>query len=369
LFAYHTNEEKSYDVSLRPARAEKASAQVLEKSALTTGPDALIAQKTLQDLQFELRPEQRDLLATALAHAVQEVAPGGSDPIDQAILEQLREDGLYHLKSMLSPAQAAEIVTYFRQLPCYRAHVAAYSDGIAQSVEQAAQQGNYGSYRLKEALAAPYLLDLAMNPYLLAIAESYLGCQPALYSLHVWWTFAGQPQPGLTHAYHRDQDDYRFLAMFVYLTDVEADDGPVDLLKGTHRIEALGESLEAYRHHHPELSPEIKALHFFPPLARDGNAQNPGRIPLSYEAFLQGHKETLTGPAGTCFIADTFALHRGNPPSRNHRLSCWIRYGISKNRVYMSDRTEPVPVSLLSPTFKRTARTEWITRLLIDWSS
>lgn len=327
--------------------------------------DGELALCGLHAVQFSLFPTQRDMAAEAIARQVNETVPRIGRPTDATALQALHDHGVVGLGRILSPGQVAEVVDYFRRTPCYSAHVASYSDGVPRSVDEAAARGVYGSYRVEQALQAPYLLEIALNEELLNLCDHYLGCLPTLYSVHAWWTFAGSSEAGRTHGFHRDQDDHRFLSMFTYLTDVGPEDGPIDLFRGTHHPSQVAEQIAAFRRAHPD-APAVHSDHFFPPHAADGYDRNDGRIRIPYETLFGDRLATLVGDAGTAYLADTYALHRGNPPTRRHRLACWIRFGLAKSKTYTVDRVQKVPASLLQGRVPRGMRMDWVTRLLVD---
>jgi hypothetical protein len=366
LLGFHTIEEKPFEDSMRQIkRGPDSAAQAEISEAPWSGIDSKLAEAGLHAVQFELSARQRDNVAAAIAKTVNEVVGPSVGATDANTLQALRSDGILTLGQVLSPKQVMDIVRYFSKTPCYDKHVAAYSDGVPRPVEEAALRSPYGSYRLEEALQAPHLLELAMNEKVTSLCEQYLGCLPTVYSVHVWWTFAGQERPGQTHSFHRDQDDHRFLSMFTYLTDVGPQDGPIDFLVGTHRPDVVQKALAAYANQHPnEQVPG--AERFFPQFSGDGYDDEPGKVPIPYETLFPNHHISLTGSAGSAFIADTYGLHRGNPPSNRHRLACWIRYGLSKHRVYVLDKTEPVAASSLGNRLRRSREVDWISRLIVD---
>jgi hypothetical protein len=327
--------------------------------------DGTLALEALHEIQFSLSPSQRDAAAAAIVRKVNAIAPRFDRPTDLNAVRALQEHGIVGLGQVLSTDQLREVVGYFRSVPCYSAHVASYSDGVPRSVDQAARVGTYGSYRIAQALQAPHLLELALNEDLLTLCEHYLGCLPTLYSVHTWWTFAGSAEPGLTHRYHRDPDDHRFLSLFTYLTDVGPNDGPLDLLCGSHQVAQVEARVAAYRRAHPQ-APAVSAAHFFPPMAGGGYDPSNDSIPIPYDALFADRRATVVGSAGSAFLADTFALHRGNPPTAHHRLACWIRFGLLKSKTYVLDRTHRIPGSQLSGRLPRGSRMDWVTRLLVD---
>jgi hypothetical protein len=60
------------------------------------------------------------------------------DPIDNERLGQLRAEGAVEFGKLISKDKLESIVTYFRNTPCYAAHVPAQSDGVARPVGEVA---------------------------------------------------------------------------------------------------------------------------------------------------------------------------------------------------------------------------------------
>lgn len=284
----------------------------------------------------DLRDEIAGLLATNRAQQLAGLAlpSGGAFPVDA-----LAQAGHLSLGRLLDGPTVERLVGFLKERPVYAAHVPVYSDGVPRTVAETRAFGDYGSYKLQDVLAAPGVLDLALHDDVVALASAYLGALPYIYSVHAWWTYPGGDAPARTHRIHRDQDDFRFLSLFVYLTDVQdLADGPTVYYTGSHRKGALADCTVN------DPDPVVRAAAdrvgrielFFPP--RGGNAT---RYDAALQDLLQGRAATLTGPAGTAFIADTFGLHRGTPPVRQDRLALWIRYGLYKNWAYKTDRTAP----------------------------
>jgi len=83
-----------------------------------------------------------------------------------------------------------------------------------------------------------------------------------------------------------------------------------------------------------------------------------------YKALFANQITDIIGPAGSVFLADTYALHRGVPPKGADRLVCWIRYGLRKNVAYSNDKTNPVPFKLIEDRVDSNERTKYMLRLL-----
>lgn len=154
-------------------------------------------------------------------------------------------------------------------------------------------------WAMEDVVNAPGLLEAA-NKFL-PIAEQYLG-NPLMYSVNAFTTY---PRQGATQGdiqeFHRDKDDIKFLVLFVYLTDVLLScDGPHEYCEGT----------------------------------QDGGPQTvfPAR--------------QVFGPAGTMFLADTRALHRGIRPVSKPRTIAWVRWGVSDPPAsYGWDKLAPVSLT------------------------
>src|SRR5690606_20401751 len=76
------------------------------------------------------------------------------------------------------------------------------------------------NYDLKDIIAAPHLLELANRPSLLRLAASYIGCKPTISALGLRWSFPSVGAAADVQAFHRDLEDWRYLKVLVYLTEV-----------------------------------------------------------------------------------------------------------------------------------------------------
>ena len=326
--------------------------------------DGAIAVGALQKLQNKINPTLRRDIAAFLARAVGETAPTLELPTpSDAVRTRLRDEGCAALGQLLDESQCREIEDYFRARPCFNTHVPVYSDQIPRSLADGRRAGHYGSYRWSDIAPAPHLVETALRPDLLALASDYLGCLPTIYSIHAWWTFAAKPTPAQTHRVHRDLDDFRFLAVFIYLTDVGPDDGPTQMIRRTHRQDLSDQYVERYNAHIAP-GPDGAAATVSPTLLFPPESGNARRLTLDFARLFPGLEEEFTGPAGTAVIADTFGLHHGTMPKTRDRLVCWIRYGLYRNEIYRNDRNAPLPWSILGRPLARTPAHDHMMRLL-----
>lgn len=321
----------------------------------------------LRSMQNAISWESRENAARVIAAASRERMPdapaGANDP---ARLDALRRRGICRLPLAIPSSQCEEVLEHFLGTPCFAGHVPAQSDGIARPVAETASRSNYASYRLEQNLAAPRLIELALHPAVVDLVGGYLGCMPSLYSINTFWTFP-HTNTGLTHDYHRDEDDYRFAVVFVYWSEVTVGEGEFYFIEGTHdrsfveqrirtspwplMLRLLGKTTVSS-------AEELRRLNHGPGYGCD----------FLYARLFGSNPLCVQGPAGTVIAADTFGLHRGALPNSRRRLCTWIRYGLYANDAYRNDGTVPVPASAVCSRIGDDDATRHITRLLLDWT-
>ena len=216
-------------------------------------------------------------------------------PAALGLTRQLRDQGYTGSLDLIGHDQAAGLRDWFRAQPChdpYRPHLGRFLPDAVPSAET-----NMGYYDTAQILSAPGVLELLNHPLVLATAGAFLGCKPTLDNIGAWWSFTGREQAKGTQWFHRDWDNIRGFKLFIYLTDVAEGDGPFEFVAGSQRDERLVEI--------SRMSDERVATHM-------------NDLPVV----------TMTGPAGTCFMADTFGIHRGRLPAGRPRLLLTAQYGV-----------------------------------------
>jgi hypothetical protein len=233
-------------------------------------------------------------------------------------LEELRAQG-FTILDPLSPAQIAETNAYLLGQTVYiDAHVpqtARNRDGRdVLWPRQEAAHSECVCVTTATAILAPHLFERGLAAT--DIAAAYLGRDPPVaYSSNCFWTRPGiAPIRADIQDFHRDTDDIRFLAMFVYLNDVLSDEtGPHDLT-----------------------GPD-------------------------------GITRTVYGPAGTAFLADTSLLHRGRKPTKMERGMWWFRWGISdRPAAGVWDKIASIPAEGLGDRYPSDPRLRDSIKLLVS---
>ena len=208
-------------------------------------------------------------------------------------LATLQADGHALLGALLTPSQLGDIHRYLadrllaphgRSLPTFPAHKPPPGTRMAE-------------YSIVDTLACPHLLALANSAPLVRLAAHYIGCKPTISAIGLRWSYPQAGNGSGLQGFHRDCDDWRFIKVFVYLTDVDDGAGPHVYVSGTH---------------HEHCSMRLQ------PYSDDEVAKSydPSRI------------TSVTGAAGTGFAVDTRGIHKGLVPTQKPRLLLQIQYSL-----------------------------------------
>lgn len=178
-------------------------------------------------------------------------------------------------------------------------------------------------YYFNVALECPEVARLESDPVLREIARHYVGGDVRHVATGMWWSYVTDVGHDARHQYaqmyHYDLDDYKFIKVFFYLSDVDEGSGPHVYVRGTHRGKALGEMF---------------------PMRRFSDAEVEGK-------YGRNRVCTLTGPAGTGFVEDTFGLHKGTPPRTRDRLAIEVEF--ARSYYHGGDRVDPSTFAFVLP--------------------
>jgi hypothetical protein len=215
----------------------------------------------------------------------------------------LVQDGIMTVNPLPYPA---ETLAYLEGRTRYPGHVKGAS--VA-----AHQPGNSTCWSMEDVLTAPRLLEVA-----LALTDDvgrYLGRPPLLYSVNAFTTYpiSGPLNPDIQE-WHVDKDDVRFVALFVYLTDVLREED------GAHQFQVS-----------------------------------------------DGRHMTVLGPAGMAFLADTSHLHRGLRPLQKNRTMAWARWCVTDPPAsYLWDGQRPSDRAVLGSRYPSDKRLQESIRLVVQ---
>ncbi len=178
------------------------------------------------------------------------------------------------------------------------------------------------SVKLQTVLSCPGILRLINSEPVLGLAGTYLGCLPTLSSIGLRWSFPSNSDACDVQRFHRDPDDWRFVKLFVYLTNVDHDSGPHVYVRGSHR-RARGIRARAY---------------------------TLGKIEAQYG---RASVTPVIGKIGTAFMADTGGIHMGMPPRTRPRLLLAAQYSLLPVYAFRYAPLALVPKPAIDPYVNR----------------
>ena len=252
-------------------------------------------------------PALRCVVADAVGRVVRWRQGRGNyhDSAPMRPLLELSHSGYVTLGRLLDSEQCDDITAFLRDKLLYDRD----QERPAFVSAQTPPGVRVADYHLRDIVACPHILALANSKLLLGLAARYLRCQPTISALGLRWSFPAREGESVLQAFHRDSEDWRYLKVFVYLTDVDASAGPHVYVHGSHLTQA------------------------------------PVRLRFYSDAEIAGaHRPeqllTATGTRGFCFAVDTAGIHKGAAPLHHPRLMLQIQYSLLPCYAY---RYEPQP--------------------------
>jgi len=275
-------------------------------------------------------------------------------------LETLRRDGVAIHPLKMEADKVAEIRRYLEAQPAYAGFHIFSSDQRLRPLAEVSSESSLAGYTVEQLLRAPHMVDFFNQPPIVDFIEQALGCVPTLYSLNAWWSFPARHQSDLgAQHFHRDTDDWRFVTLFLYLTDVDEGSGPHQLVAGSHTLEGTERAIERGR------AAGIRGVPFD---ALDSFTNYFGTaFSTNCERLLAGSVIDIAGKAGTIFTANTVAIHRGLVPTKAPRLMVWARYGLGPNTNSVDLEQSPLAFSEVETQLPDTPRNRYVNRLLFDF--
>ncbi len=157
------------------------------------------------------------------------------------------------------------------------------------------------SYGTADVLTCTPLLKLANDPLILDAVAQSLGARPTIATFQAWWTLGENNATGAhvhyDDVYHRDVDDWRFVKLFVYLTDTTIRSGAHNFVRKSHRSPAL-------------------------------TRRGPITDAAVAQAFPADDVVTIEGKAGTVFLENTWGIHRPLLATEGRRLIFSVLYSL-----------------------------------------
>jgi hypothetical protein len=285
------------------------------------------------------------------------------DDVDRGMfdmLEQFRNDGIIKLPIALPADTVKSIVDHLDVHPVHRGPHMFSFDGRPTTLIKARADFSMAGYRPDQFLRAPGLVDSLNDPRIVDFIEAYLGCVPTLYSVNGWRSFPAQrPEMVNVQHFHRDDDDWRFCALFIYLWDVDSRAGPHQVIAGSHTLVGMERLIEQARAQGQDVSQFDPAKSFVDSFGEEFSA--------NCERLFGNAVVNATGAAGSMFLVNTIALHRGLVPTHSPRLMIWARYGFGPNTNSADLEQGPLAKRQVPTGLADTPRNRYVNRLLFEF--
>jgi hypothetical protein len=189
-------------------------------------------------------------------------------------------------------------------------------------------------YKTKDLIKNDLIMKGANNPKLLNILDNYFNGTYKLDWIWSWWSFADLKNSVGPQLFHRDYETMNFVKVFVYLTDVENNDGSHQIVSGSHNVDKLYE-IERF---------SDKSV---------------------ISNFGSQKIININGKEGTSFIANTFAIHKGFKPKINDRLVLVYLYSTVPSR--RSPKLPPIKFDNIKNYQSLFKKNKKINNLFIDF--
>jgi hypothetical protein len=238
-----------------------------------------------------------------LAPTVQSLFPNVDMRVASSDMER---DGL-HTNVNLDAATVDEIVKFADSTPCYWSEdpkVMFRHQDRAEAERRVGRSILLGRY-FDILQNCPAIHAVTHDPVLKYLATQYLGVEPGQTETRLWWSFASNATAAervkADQGFHYDLHDFRSIAFFFHLTDVDELSGPHIYVKGSHERKPLRMLLG--------------------PTRQCSDAE-------MIEQYGAANVVSLPGPPGFGFGSDPFGYHKGAPPVKGDRLMLRVRYTI-----------------------------------------
>ncbi len=169
--------------------------------------------------------------------------------------------------------------------------------------------------------------ELLADQSILSVVQAYLNCQPVADVLSMWWhtNYSDTPDSMAAQYFHFDMDRLKWLKIFIYITDVESDNGPHVFVEGSHATGGIPSSM-LKRGYVRIMDDEI------------------------FSTYPSEKIHSFTAPKGSIIIEDTRGFHKGSHVSGNSRLVLQLQFS---NSLFGANYKQAQMQHVKSPAMKK----------------
>ncbi len=150
--------------------------------------------------------------------------------------------------------------------------------------------------------------SLVNDKALYQLVSLYLGAPARIYSVSAAWQYPmpTNHKPSNAQLWHRDRDDFAFLKLFLYGSDVDKTCGPHAFIPRTHNSKSSKEIFKSSQKKYESIIDGSNHQFFNDDLLKS--------IAHNIKPLI------WVGPKATCFLEDTNGFHRAYMPTKKPRL-------------------------------------------------
>lgn len=218
------------------------------------------------------------------------------------LIGELNSNGYAAYKDVLPDSYCDELYDLASNIP----FTTAVDNFVGNKIDFNNIKGEVCVLNNNDILASKAVQKLIVDELFITVAEKYFKSQVIFDFPAMWWSFPYIKRDNMESAqfFHFDFDRIKWLKVFIYLTDVNFDNGPHVYIKKSHSINNKPNEL---------LKLGYKRI-------RDSDMLNY----YSEEEII-----TVCGRRGLVLFGDTKCWHKGNPLVSGHRLILEFQYSSS----------------------------------------
>jgi len=227
---------------------------------------------------------------------------------ENKMVVELRQKGYLLFPQLISEQVCDELLNFALHLRGLanrldEGDVAQPNDGLYKRSEPTSLKF---SYEASDIIQSHIIQNILVDNSILRLVQDYLGSAPIVDILAMWWSssFKKIPDKESAQFWHFDMDRPKWLKLFIYLTDVDCENGPHSFIEGSHRNGGIPYVLRSKGY--VRLSDAEVARHF----RRDRMIK-------------------FTGKKGTVILEDTRGLHKGHLVTAGDRLMLQFEFSSS----------------------------------------
>ncbi len=247
-------------------------------------------------------------------------------PLEPEWLPQLNQDGYVVLPNAFSADLIESLRAELMERPVHNTFTGGrmmYKDAVGESSDGLPLGNLRSTFADGPVSAQSKLVDILVSPLVHDAAQAYFGCNPYVNNSVVFVTHPNKTgaegraeRSAYSQAWHYDLSQLKWLNFFIYLNDVDEENGAHQCVRGSHtRFVTPHRDTHYVAGTEGVYKPGVKY----------------GRLSDEYVSEVYGDDAiaTHTGSAGTMIVEDTRALHRALPVTKGRRDMIQVSAGIS----------------------------------------